>query len=582
MYPRLLQNQLKMKKQLLLFSSILMLSQLEILSQNGLQKAPANPDFLNYLKTANGNPGANGFIPSPIMPVKSAGKTISNPGVSALPASYDMRKLGLVTPIKDQLNQGPCGSCWTHSCMSCIETLNLKLDNTSYNFSEDNLNNCHAPFDNLPCKGGSFYMSSAYLLAGKGPLLESQDPYMGPKDNSCPVGVLKPAEYITDAWMIPINDMNTIKQAMMNYGALDVSFYWTFNAIRTSDSTFFFNKPYTFSTPTANIDTSGFGQWHAVSLIGWDDNRVTAAAQKGAWLIKNSIVKSSFADLTQSAGYLYVSYYDSVAWQDIGCWPKKIAYDSTAQLHHYDDGGWVSSFGYNDNNADYGLIKFVAGVDEQLKFLTTVAVHPNTTVSFDVYDNFNGTTLSGLLGSITNQTCTFAGYNSFNLTTPITILKGNDFYIKVKYNCPTDYTYLVPIEEIYGGYTTNAVIETGKCWVSGNGTSWAAIGTGTGSPYDICIKAYATALKTTSVKELNATLVNKIYPNPASATLNIELMDNSKKTITLKNLQGQILSTTQVNALVTSVDVSTLSTGIYFISVQSENGIQTMKFIREE
>lgn len=569
-----------MKKNLLFLASALMVLQMEAFSQT-LQVAPMNPAFAEYLKNPGSSVYSHGLIPSPIAPIRSDKKTMSNPGIN-VPTKYDMRTLGFVTPIKDQLSQGPCGSCWTHSSMACIESLNLKLDNISYNLSEDNLNNCHVPFDWLPCKGGNFYISSAYFLRGSGPLLETQDPYMGPIDNTCPSTTIKPMQTITDAWLIPVNDNNAIKQAILDYGALDVSFYFSFNAIRTSDSTFFFTKPYTFSTPASSIDTAGFGQWHEVSLIGWDDTKATAASLPGAWIIKNSIVKSSYGDPTQSAGYLYVSYYDSVAWQNAGCWPKKIAYDATAQLHQYDEAGWVSSFGYNDGNADYGIVKFVAGFKQDLKSITTVAVHPNTIVSFDVYDNFNGSALTGLLGTISTQTCTFAGFHSFNLSAPITINSGNDFYIKAKYNCPGDQSYLIPIESKYAGFTTNAVIETGKYWVSSAGSTWSAIGASTGSPYDICIKAYATPNTALAVEEINASLVNKMYPNPASTNLNIEFSDNSRKTLTFKNVQGQTVMTKQVNAFAASINVSALPSGIYFISIESENGIQTVKFIRQD
>ena len=193
-----------MKTKLLLIASILIVCQLEIFSQTDPQKAPVNPAFLEYLK--NGNTNLNSSMPPTTLPIKSDPKTLKTRGTNSLPASYDMRKLALVTPIKDQLCQGPCGSCWTHSCMANIESLNLKLDGITYNLSEDNLNNCHTPFDNLACKGGNFYMSSAYLLGGKGPLLETQDPYMGPLDNTCPSTTLNPVEFITDAWQVPIND----------------------------------------------------------------------------------------------------------------------------------------------------------------------------------------------------------------------------------------------------------------------------------------------------------------------------------------------------------------------------------------
>ena len=40
-------------------------------------------------------------------------------------------------------------------------------------------------------------------------------------------------------------------------------------------------------------------------------------------------------------------------------------------------------------------------------------------------------------------------------------------------------------------YKDNATIETGKCWISSNGTSnWVALGMGTSYENDLCIKAY--------------------------------------------------------------------------------------------
>jgi len=82
------------------------------------------------------------------------------------------------------------------------------------------------------------------------------------------------------------------------------------------------------------------------------------------------------------------------------------------------------------------------------------------------------------------------GYYTFDLTTPIDILNGNDFYVRIKYNTPS-YTYPVPIETDYPDYS-DATIETGVCWMSYDGTSgWTALGGSTSYPYDICIKAYA-------------------------------------------------------------------------------------------
>jgi hypothetical protein len=93
-----------------------------------------------------------------------------------------------------------------------------------------------------------------------------------------------------------------------------------------------------------------------------------------------------------------------------------------------------------------------------------------------------------LIGSITDQACDVPGYYTFDLPTPISISANNDFYIKVCYTT-TGYNYPIPMEYAVSGYA-NPQIESGKCWVSGTGTTWMAIGSDQTWKFDLCINAY--------------------------------------------------------------------------------------------
>jgi hypothetical protein len=75
----------------------------------------------------------------------------------------------------------------------------------------------------------------------------------------------------------------------------------------------------------------------------------------------------------------------------------------------------------------------------------------------------------------------------------------------------------------------------------------------------------------------------RLYPNPFKNTFTIEFIDevsaNSKLTIT--NTLGQIVFTTIGLQAKQEIDVSFLSSGVYFVKVQNKEGLKVIKIIKE-
>ncbi|MFT6383239.1 MAG: hypothetical protein ACJAQR_000050 [Bacteroidia bacterium] len=75
----------------------------------------------------------------------------------------------------------------------------------------------------------------------------------------------------------------------------------------------------------------------------------------------------------------------------------------------------------------------------------------------------------------------------------------------------------------------------------------------------------------------------KVYPNPATSTLNLDI-DAATATISnysLVNLQGQVVLSNDVNStsINTSIDVSNVSNGVYFLKLDTDKGSYTHRVI---
>jgi hypothetical protein len=71
----------------------------------------------------------------------------------------------------------------------------------------------------------------------------------------------------------------------------------------------------------------------------------------------------------------------------------------------------------------------------------------------------------------------------------------------------------------------------------------------------------------------------KLYPNPVNSLLNVDYTDTITA-IEVFNIVGQKVTSKNVNALSTTVDMSNLAAGTYFVKVQAANAARTIKVVK--
>ena len=226
-----------------------------------------NPDFVNYqqgLTSSSALTGGTaqlvtGFTPPPVNLKQLKGQEISSALVSSasLPASYDLRALDKMTPVKFQ---DSCGACCAFATYASLESY-LKPSETS-DFSENNMKNTNG-FDVAACAGGNEFMATAYLARWSGPVSESADPYSASSTSS--PSNLPVQKHVQDVSFLPDRagptDNDNIKAALLTYGAVYTTMYIVpmyppqFNPAT--------NAYYNPQTVQAN---------HAVAIVGWDDS----------------------------------------------------------------------------------------------------------------------------------------------------------------------------------------------------------------------------------------------------------------------------------------------------------------------
>jgi hypothetical protein len=90
------------------------------------------------------------------------------------------------------------------------------------------------------------------------------------------------------------------------------------------------------------------------------------------------------------------------------------------------------------------------------------------------------------------------------------------------------------------------------------------------------IKTVFTPLLELATNNIDSHLI--IYPNPVSSILNIDY-NSDIESIAIYSITGTLVK--EIKGKVTSIELSNLSNGSYFITIQSNKGVINKRFIKQ-
>lgn len=386
-----------------------------------------------------------------------------------LPSSYDYRKVGRDTKVRDQ---GSYGTCWSFAALTALETVLRPVD--SKEFSADHMS-LHNSFSLNQREGGEYTMSMAYLLAWQGPVLEAEDPY---GDGISPEN-LNPAVHVQEIQILPSKDYEAIKKAVFFNGGVQSSLY---TSITDSQSrSIYYNE----GTNAYCYQGSQIPN-HDIVIVGWDDHYPKENFQAEVQGDGAFLCVSSWGEAFGDEGYFYVSYYDSNIGSSNLAYTKIEAIDNYDRIYQSDLCGWVGQVGYGKEKA-YGANVYKAETEEELKAVGFYAVGEDTSYTIYVSHQAGGEPDFKNRYMVAQGTIAYSGFYTIPLTVPVKLEQGERFAVILEVETLKE-VHPLAVEYQADHATADVDVNDGKGYISPDGVRWEPME----SRYqcNLCLKAY--------------------------------------------------------------------------------------------
>ncbi len=388
----------------------------------------------------------------------STKKPISNKAPS-IPAQYSSKDLGYCSDVK---NQGGTNSCWAFSAIASAESTLLrkglaKQGDDAADLSEAHLvwfahkslttdvndptfgdgTNIGSPYS----AGGDWHRSTYTLARGAGFALEKDYPfypynssYMGNYDES---KRYDKKVSLDEAFLIPDDDREAIKKAVMEYGSV------SFAGLITMDNLY----------GVSYYQNKYVGTNHQMIIVGWDDsysvdnfNPECKPENPGAWLVKNSY-DTTWGD----KGYFWISYeepsLDTFLVQDVSF------ANEDENVYQYDGFGYYSMIGVQGYYDGKIANVFTAQKNEAVSSVAFYTAQDNVTYEISVYKNVTKGAKNPIqdgekFAVVTEGYAKYQGYHKVSLDKVVPISEGETFSIVVKLSVPESggQPIIIPVE----------------------------------------------------------------------------------------------------------------------------------------
>ena len=331
---------------------------------------------------------------------------------NASDSQFDLRKLGLVTDVR---NQGSMNACWAFGIAGAFESAFLIATNQTIDVSENNIQNLGLRYsiygDTALTELGRFYTGLNYFLSWFGALNEEDDVY-DELGKISPLMFVDNAYHIVDVILVEKNE-KSLKEALTKYGALDLA------VLGASMNSKYYNSTY----HSFYCNDGEEAPNHFVTLVGWDDNfdknKFTIPAPgNGAWICKNSWGTDWGED-----GYFYVSYYDlPISVKNL----KAIGFviENTENYDKLYQNAYQGPIVYTYEYDDY-VVDFTSQNDDIIAGVGTYFENTNTPYTISIY-------IGDTLVYTQNGKSRFAGFETIKLNQYIAVQPGCNFSVRIK------------------------------------------------------------------------------------------------------------------------------------------------------